>query len=80
MAKTNARLLTLLQIYLPEAGLENESDIALRYALRANTGELQRNGSARLTELPRADRVDIIIPASLVLFTEVKLPDRKSVV
>ena len=66
--------MTVLQIYLPEAGLDNESDVALRYALRANTGELQRNGSVRLAELPRADRVDIIIPASLVLFTEVKLP------
>ena len=66
--------MTILQIYLPESGLSNDSDISLRYALRANTGELQRNGTGQLSELPRADRVDIIVPASLVLFTEVKLP------
>ena len=66
--------MTILQIYLPEAGLENDSATPLRYALRSNTGELQRNGAVQLAELPRADRVDIIVPASLVLFTEVKLP------
>ena len=66
--------MTILQIYLPEAGLANDNDIALRYALRDNTGELQRSGTGQPAELPRADRVDIIVPASLVLFTEVKLP------
>jgi general secretion pathway protein L len=66
--------MTILQIYLPESGLSNDSDISLRYALRANSGELQRNGTGQLNDLPRADRVDIIVPASLVLFTEVKLP------
>ena len=66
--------MTILQIYLPEAGLANDNDIALRYALRHNTGELQRSGTGQPAELPRADRVDIIVPASLVLFTEVKLP------
>ena len=66
--------MTILQIYLPESGLTNDSDTALRYALRANTGELQRSGTGQLSDLPSADRVDIIVPASLVLFTEVKLP------
>ena len=66
--------MSILQIYLPEAGLAQDSDVALRYALRANTGELQRSGTATLGELPRAERVEIIVPASLVLFTEVKLP------
>lgn len=66
--------MTILQIYLPESGLANDSDTVLRYVLRANTGELQRNGTGQLGDLPSADRVDIIVPASLVLFTEVKLP------
>lgn len=66
--------MTILQIYLPESGLASDNDAPLRYALRANNGELQRNGSAQIAELPRADRVDIIVPASMVLFTEVKLP------
>ena len=66
--------MTILQIYLPEAGLANDSDLPLRYAVRANNGELQRNGTAQLAELPRTERVDIIVPASMVLFTEVKLP------
>ena len=66
--------MTTLQIYLPEAGIANDSDAALRYVMRANTGELQRSGTAPVAELPHADRVDIIVPASLVLFTEVKLP------
>ncbi len=66
--------MTILQIYLPESGLANDSDTVLRYAVRANTGELQRNGTGQISDLPRADRVDIIVPASLVLFTEVKLP------
>ncbi len=66
--------MTTLQIYLPEAGIANDSEVAMRYVMRANTGELQRSGTALLADLPRADRVDIIVPASLVLFTEVKLP------
>ncbi len=66
--------MTILQIYLPEAGFVVDNDVELKYALRANTGELQRSGSAVPAELPRADQVEIIVPASLVLFTEVKLP------
>jgi general secretion pathway protein L len=66
--------MTILQIYLPESGLTNDSETSLRYALRANTGELQRHGTGQLSDMPNADRVDIIVPASLVLFTEVKLP------
>ena len=66
--------MTILQIYLPESGIANDTDAMLRYAVRANTGELQRNGTGQLGDMPRADRVDIIVPASLVLFTEVKLP------
>lgn len=66
--------MTILQIYLPETGLDSDNDVAVRYALRANTGELQRSGSVALLELPRADQVEIIVPSSLVLFTEVKLP------
>jgi general secretion pathway protein L len=66
--------MTILQIYLPEAGFVADNDVALKYALRANTGELQRSGVAAPAELPRADQVEIIVPASLVLFTEVKLP------
>ena len=66
--------MTILQIYLSEAGFAIDNDVEVRYALRANTGELQRSGSAAPAELPRADQVEIIVPASLVLFTEVKLP------
>lgn len=77
MAKTDFGLrnpLTILQVYLPEAGFAVDNDAAVNYALRATTGELQRSGSAAPAELPRADQVEIIVPASLVLFTEVKLP------
>jgi general secretion pathway protein L len=66
--------MTILQIYLPESGLTSDDDAPLRYAMRANNGELQRSGTGQMAELPRADRVDIIVPASMVLFTEVKLP------
>ena len=66
--------MTILQVYLPEAGFAADNDVALKYALRATTGELQRSGSAAPAELPRADQVEIIVPASLVLFTEVRLP------
>ena len=66
--------MTILQVYLPEAGFAVDNDVALKYALRATTGELQRSGSAAPAELPRADQVEIIVPASLVLFTEVRLP------
>ncbi len=63
-----------LQIYLPESGIANDRELALRYVLRNNAGEMQRTGTGQLADLPHADRVDIIVPASLVLFTEVKLP------
>ena len=66
--------MTILQIYLPEVGLPGENDVPLRYALRNNAGELSRSGAASRAELPRADQVEVIVPASLVLFTEVKLP------
>ncbi len=66
--------MTILQIYLPESGLTSDNDAPLRYAMRANNGELQRSGTGQMAELPRADRVDIMVPASMVLFTEVKLP------
>ena len=66
--------MTILQIYLPEVGLPGENDVPLRYALRSNSGELSRSGAASRAELPRAAQVEIIVPASLVLFTEVKLP------
>ncbi len=66
--------LTILQVYVPETGFAVDSEIAVRYALRATTGELQRSGSAAPAELPRADQVEIIVPASSVLFTEVRLP------
>ncbi len=66
--------MTILQIYLPEVGLPGENDVPLRYALRNNAGELSRSGAAPRAELPRADQVEVIVPASLVLFTEVKLP------
>ncbi len=66
--------MTILQVYLPEAGFGVDNEVAVKYALRAPTGELQRSGSAAPSELPRADQVEIIVPASLVLFTEVRLP------
>jgi general secretion pathway protein L len=66
--------MTILHLYIPEEGIPLDNAHAFAYALRSNLGELQRSGSAALAELPGADRLELILPASLVLFTELKLP------
>jgi general secretion pathway protein L len=66
--------MAILQLYVPEEGVSLDSTHTFAYGLRSNGGELQRSGTGSLTELPRADRLELILPAGLVLLTEVKLP------
>lgn len=63
-----------LQLYIPEQGLPAEGEVMIRFAQRSKTGELLKSGEMPLSELPRGDRVEALLPASAVLCTEVKLP------
>ena len=62
-----------LRIFVPPA---ERPDPAARWTwmLFAARREMLREGSDPLAELPRADDVELVIPASRVLFARLKLP------
>jgi general secretion pathway protein L len=62
-----------LRIFLPPI---ERPDTATRYAwmLFGARHELLREGSSALAEIPRADEVEVALPASRVLFARLKLP------
>jgi general secretion pathway protein L len=66
--------MAILQIYIPESGLPTETAVPLRFAVRSKTGELTTSGLLPLAELPRGERVELILAAASVLITEIKLP------
>src|SRR6202162_5445980 len=62
-----------LRIFLPPI---ERPDAATRYAwmLFGARHELLREGTSALAEIPRADDVELALPASRVLFARLKLP------
>ena len=65
--------MSTLQIYIPEAGLAEPESPEIPWILRTARGE-RRHGRSSVDELPRADHCEVIVPASVVLLTEVNIP------
>jgi general secretion pathway protein L len=66
-----------LQIYLRDDEPGDNPAVAGRRAdwvLREPKGRVLSSGNANFADMPAADRVDVVVPASRVLFTRVNLP------
>ncbi len=66
-----------LQIYLRDDNPADNPALAGRSAewvLREPRGRILSSGNNSFAEMPSADRVDVVVPASRVLFTRVSLP------
>lgn len=79
--------MSLLQIYIPEhfAGdatplqpVTSDEQVreACRWVLRDPAGHVMRRGKNPLSAMPKADSVHVVVPASLVLLAQVKVPTR----
>jgi len=79
--------LSLLQIYIPEhftgdtslvmpASPDAPAREACRWVLRDPAGSVMRRGEGSLTAMPKADSVQVVVPASVVLLAQVKVPSR----
>lgn len=67
--------MSILRIRLPELGAAADPTAAWHWALIGSDGKPERTGStAQLSDLPRADRVEAILPAGMVLLTNAELP------
>ena len=78
--------MSLLQIYIPEhftgdaAPLMPASpdaqarEVACRWVLRDQAGHVLRRGEGPLAAMPKADSVQVVVPASVVLLAQVKVP------
>ncbi len=62
-----------LQIYLRESADITANDTA-DWVLREPRGRIISAGNAAFADMPAADQVDVVMPASRVLFTRVNLP------
>jgi general secretion pathway protein L len=85
--KFKGKLLSLLQIYIPEhfaadaAPLMPASPVApahgvCSWVLRDKAGAVMRRGEGPLSAMPKADSVQVVVPASMVLLAQVKVPTR----
>lgn len=75
--------MSLLQIYIPEHFAGDASsqvpaspDEACRWVLRDPAGNVLRRGEGPLAAMPRADSIQAVVPASVVLLAQVKVPSR----
>ena len=79
--------MSLLQIYIPEHFTGDASPLmpaspdapvreACRWVLRDPAGSVLRRGEGPLAAMPRADSVQAVVPASMVLLAQVKVPSR----
>ena len=66
--------MALLQLFLPEGWPLSESASAPVFRWALIDGVNVRSGSGPLTELPRADEVTVIVPASRAVFMRATLP------
>ncbi len=66
--------MALLQIFVPENWLETIDDNSLPLHWRLTDGITTRNGESLLDELPKGADIELILPASRILLTHVKLP------
>lgn len=79
--------MSLLQIYIPEhfagdavplipASPAAQANEACRWVLRDQAGGVLRRGEGSLAAMPKADSVQAVVPASVVLLAQVKVPSR----
>lgn len=79
--------MSFLQIYIPENFSGEVSPLvpassgelkhdACRWVLRDPAGNVLRRGEGPLADMPRGDSVQVVVPASLVLLAQVKVPTR----
>ncbi|GAO34650.1 general secretion pathway protein L [Sulfuricella sp. T08] len=79
--------MSLLQIYIPEhftgddsplmsASPDGQPSEACRWVLRDQAGAVLRRGEGPLVAMPKADSVQAVVPASMVLLAQVKVPSR----
>jgi general secretion pathway protein L len=64
----------MLRIRIPESGLGADGADLLPWALIGKDGAVQRSGRALLADIAKSEQVELIVPASVVLLTSVKLP------
>jgi general secretion pathway protein L len=64
----------MLRIRIPETGLAADGSDLLPWALINKEGAVQRSGRALLTDIAKSDHLELVVPASIVLLTSVKLP------
>lgn len=65
-----------LRLYLPESWSDGGTPEPLEWALCGAAGAAVASGRAPLAELPRAERLELVVPAAAVLLTSVVLPAR----
>lgn len=79
--------MSLLQIYIPEHFSGDAAPLisvspdelaceACRWVLRDHAGSVLRRGNGPLAVMPKADGVQVVVPASMVLLAQVKVPSR----
>ena len=68
--------MTILRVYLAETLPENGLP-SMEWALRDGRGSLLAQGRDELAKMPRADELELIVPAGAVAFSRVKLPASK---
>lgn len=78
--------MSLLQIYIPEhlttedaspvAPATGKDAITCLWVLRDAAGNVMRRGEGALSAMPRADAVQVVVPASMVLLAQVRVPAR----
>lgn len=66
--------MSTLQIYIPETGLPEAETTEIPWILRGGRGELGQAGRSAVWRLPKADHCEVIVPASVVLLTQVNIP------
>jgi len=66
--------MSTLQIYIPETGLPEAETTEVPWILRGGRGELGQAGRSAVWRLPKADHCEVIVPASVVLLTQVNIP------
>jgi general secretion pathway protein L len=66
--------MTVLSIYVPEEYAEGEGEPIFNWVLRRANNFAARSGTSSVLSLPKAEQCEIVVPASVVMLTEVSLP------
>lgn len=68
--------MSLLQVYIPDGWVESDGTAACPWVLRNAQMQKLREGVNKLADLAKGAPLQIVLPASRVLFAEVDLPTR----